>query len=50
MPYNLGTWPRGYKTFLMLNSTKHEMFPAYINVKMQTVVAILTLMSGKLAF
>ena len=22
------TWPRGYKTFFMLNSTEHEFFPA----------------------
>ena len=30
----------------MLNSTEHEIFPA-INVKMPTVVGILTFMSGK---
>ena len=23
------TWPRGYKTFFMLNSTEHEIFPAH---------------------
>ena len=23
------TWPRGYKTFFMLNSAEHEIFPAY---------------------
>ena len=22
-------WPRGYKTFFMLNSTEHEIFPAH---------------------
>ena len=22
-------WPRGYKTFSMLNSTEHEIFPAH---------------------
>ena len=22
-------WPRGYKTFFMLNSTEHEFFPAH---------------------
>ena len=22
-------WPRGYKTFFMLNSTEHENFPAH---------------------
>ena len=38
--------PRGYKTFLMLNSTEHERFPAH-NVKMPTVVGILTFMSRK---
>ena len=38
--------PRGYKTFLMLNSTEHEIFPAQI-VKLPTVVGILTFMSGK---
>ena len=25
---NLETWPRGYKTFFMLDSTEHENFPA----------------------
>ena len=24
----IGAWPRGYKTFFMLNSTEHENFPA----------------------
>ena len=23
------SWPRGYKTFFMLNSTEHEIFPAH---------------------
>ena len=23
------TWPRGYKTFFMLNSVEHEIFPAH---------------------
>ena len=22
-------WPRGYKTFFLLNSTEHEIFPAH---------------------
>ena len=35
------TRPRGYKTFFMLNSTQ------LINVKMPTIVGILTYMSGK---
>ena len=34
------TWPRGYKTFFMLNSAEHEIYPAY--VKMPTIVGILT--------
>ena len=38
--------PRGYKTFFMLNSIEHEIFP-HINVKMPTIVGILTCMSGK---
>ena len=40
---------RGYKTFFMLNSTEHEFF-LLINVKMPTVVGILTLRSRKIAF
>ena len=24
--YNVITWPRGYKTFFMLNSAEHEIF------------------------
>ena len=23
------SWPRGYKTFLMLNSAEHEIYPAH---------------------
>ena len=42
-------WPRGYQTFFMLNSFKHEFF-LLINVKMPTIVGILTVMSGKIAF
>ena len=38
--------PRGYKTFFMLNSTEYEIF-LLINVKMSTIVGILTFMSGK---
>ena len=34
-----GIWPRGYKTFLMLNLTEYEIFPL-INVKMPTIVGI----------
>ena len=37
---------RGYKTFFMLNSIEHEICPAH-NVKMPTIVGILTCMSGK---
>ena len=32
-------WPRGYKTFFMLNSVEHEIFSLII-VKMSTVVGI----------
>ena len=39
-------WPRGYTTFFMLNSIEHEIF-LLINVKMPTVVGILTFMSRK---
>ena len=69
MFHAINTWPRGYKTFFMLNSTEHEISTAYkklkyrqikkflalglsdvvfimlINVKMPTVVGILTFMS-----
>ena len=40
------TWPRGYKTFFLLNSTEHEIFLP-INVKMPTIVGILTFISWK---
>ena len=39
-------WPRAYKTFFMLNSVEHEFF-LLINVKMPTIVGILTFMSWK---
>ena len=38
--------PRGYKTFFMFNSTEHKIF-LLINVKMPTIVGILTFMSMK---
>ena len=64
------TWPRGYKTFFMLNSVQHEILNAHKyknmkkkafsdsnkprmlffllkNVKMPTIVGILTFMSRK---
>ena len=65
------SWPRGYKTFFMLNSAEHEilithkykkirklnifqaqtkptmLFFLLINVKMPTIVGILTFMSRK---
>ena len=41
-----GVRHQGYKTFFMLNSTELEIFPL-INVKMPTVVGILTFMSRK---
>ena len=37
-------WPGGYKTFSMLNSAEHEIYPAQ-NVKMPTIVGILTFIS-----
>ena len=37
---------QGYKPFLMLNSAEHEIF-LLINVKMPTIVGILTFMSRK---
>ena len=37
-------WPRGYKSFFMLNPAEHEIFPAR---KMPTVVGILMLMNRK---
>ena len=33
-------WPRGYKTFSMLKSAEHEIYPAH-NVKMPTIVQML---------
>ena len=39
-------WSRGYKTFIMLNSAEHKIF-LLINVKMPTIVGILTFISGK---
>ena len=41
---------RGYKTFFMLNSTEHEIYPfiLLINVKMPTIVGILTFISRKI--
>ena len=36
--------PRGYKTFFMLNSADHEIYPVH-NVKMPTVIGILTFIS-----
>ena len=46
--YGFEFWPRGYKTtcIFMLNSTEHEIF-LLINVKMPTIVGILTFMIGK---
>ena len=38
--------PRDYKTFFMLHSTEHEIFPAK-NVEMPTIVGILTFISRK---
>ena len=40
------TWPRGYKTFFMLNSIEYEFFPAH-KCKLPTIVGIFTFMSGK---
>ena len=37
-PGTLKPWARGYKTFIMLNSTEHEIFPL-TNVKMPTQLA-----------
>ena len=37
-------WPQGYKTFFMLNSAEHKLI-LLINVKMPTVVVILTIIS-----
>ena len=39
---------RGYKIFFMLNSTEHDMtFILLINIKMPTIVGILTFISRK---
>ena len=38
------TWPCGYKTFFMLNSAEHEIYPACKD-KMPTIVGILTFIS-----
>ena len=45
--------PRGYKTFIMLNSAEHEIINAHKyksikNVKMKTILGILTFMSKKI--
>ena len=53
------TWPRGYKTFFMLISAEHEILNAhkyknklilllflFLNVKMPTIVGILTFIVG----
>ena len=39
-----GSWSQGYKTRFVLNSAEHEIF-LLINVKMPTIVGILTFMS-----
>ena len=39
-------WPRGYEAIFMLNSTENEFF-LLINVKMPTIVGILTCISGE---
>ena len=39
------TRSRGYKTFLMLISVEHEIYPAHHNIKMPTIVGILTCIS-----
>ena len=36
--------PQGYKTFSMLNSAEHEIYPAH-KVRMPTIVGILTFIS-----
>ena len=43
---SIEVWPRGYKTFFMLNSTEHEMF-LLIKVQRPKIVGILTFMSEK---
>ena len=37
--------PQGYKTFFMLNSAEIKIYSALINVKMPTIVGILTFIS-----
>ena len=44
MFYILEACPRGYKSFFMLNSAEHEIYPAG-NVKMPTIVCILAFIS-----
>ena len=44
--YNREDWPRGYKTFFMLNTAEHEFFQL-INVEMPTIVGISAFMSRK---
>ena len=39
-------WPRGYKTYFILNSAEHDIF-LLINVEMPTIVGISTFMSRK---
>ena len=46
IPLQKHTWPRGYKIFFMLNSTEYDFF-RLINVKMPTIVGILTFISEK---
>ena len=41
------TWPRGYKTFFSCSTQLCMKFFLLINVKMPTIVNILTFMSGK---
>ena len=40
----MGSRPRGYKTFIMFNSTEQVMY-SLINDKMSTIVGILTFIS-----
>ena len=44
---NTLTRARGYKKIFMLNSAEHEIFFQLTNVKMPTIVGILTFMSRK---
>ena len=57
------TWPQGYETFFMLISAEHEILNAhkyknklillfflFLNVKMPTIVGILTFIVGILTF